>query len=111
MTSMRSDGQGRGNGALPQTGTSPATLADRAYIEIKRRVVAVEIPPGASFSETDLAEALELGKTPVREALMRLRLEGLVQVQPRSGYRVTEVTLRDARDVCDLRALLEGEVA
>lgn len=94
-------------GARPAS--SEATLADRAYAEIRQRIVTVSLAPGAAFSETDISEALSMGKTPVREALARLRLEGLVQVQPRAGYKVADVTLQDANDVCDLRALLEGE--
>jgi DNA-binding GntR family transcriptional regulator len=88
-----------------------ATLAEQAYSEIRRRLVTVELAPGSSFSETEIADALNRGKTPVREALARLRLEGLVQVQARSGYKVVDVTLKDANDVCELRALLEGESA
>src|SRR5919198_6233726 len=87
------------------------TLADKAYAELRRRIILVELTPGAPFSETEIAEALGIGKTPVREALARLRLEGLVQVQPRSSYRVADITLQDANDVCEFRAMLEGESA
>jgi DNA-binding GntR family transcriptional regulator len=87
------------------------TLADKAYAAVRRRIVRVELAPGAAFSETDIAATLKIGKTPVREALARLRLDGLVEVQPRSGYRVVAATLQDANDVCELRAMLEGESA
>jgi DNA-binding GntR family transcriptional regulator len=107
---VRSERETRSPRGVDGQGPS-STLADRAYADIRRRLVAVDLPPGSSFSETELADALGMGKTPVREALARLRLEGLVQVQPRSGYRVVDVTLKDANDVCDLRALLEGESA
>jgi GntR family transcriptional regulator, rspAB operon transcriptional repressor len=87
------------------------TLADEAYQELKRRIVMIELGPGSSIREADLAATLGFGKTPVREALLRLRLEGLVRVQSRAGYTVAPVTLKDARDVCELRALLEEEAA
>jgi DNA-binding GntR family transcriptional regulator len=84
------------------------TLADQAYAAILDRIVTVDLAPGASFSEAELREALDLGKTPIREALTRLRFEGFVLVQPRSGYHVADVTLQDAKDVCAFRALIEG---
>lgn len=82
-----------------------------AYDAIKRRVLELELAPGASFTEGELASSLGLSKTPVREALLRLRQEGLVEAVARSGYRVTPVTLKRARDVFQLRALLEAEAA
>jgi DNA-binding GntR family transcriptional regulator len=87
------------------------TLADIAYAELKRRILTVELAPGTHFREADAVAAVDLGKTPVREALLRLGLERLVEVSARSGYRVAPVTLKGAADVCDLRAVLEGEVA
>jgi DNA-binding GntR family transcriptional regulator len=78
---------------------------------LKRRIVMIEIEPGSPLRETDVAASLGSGKTPVREALLRLSLEGLVRVRSRSGYTVAPVTLKSARDVCELRALLEGEAA
>jgi DNA-binding GntR family transcriptional regulator len=87
------------------------TRSSAAYAQIKERIIGLQMPPGSSFSESTLAEALSIGKTPVREALVRLELEGMVEVAPRSGYRVAPVTLKDARDLLGLRALLEGEAA
>ncbi len=84
---------------------------DDAYEQIKDRIIDLRMSPGSSFSESGLASELGIGKTPVREALVRLELEGLVEVIPRSGYRVAPVTLKDARDLLDLRALLEAEAA
>src|SRR5262245_7100114 len=96
---------------LDGAGSLRPTLADEAYRELKRRIVMLELAPGSQFREADVASTLGLGKTPVREALLRLRLEGLVHVQSRSGYRVAPITLKSARSVCELRALLEGEAA
>ena len=113
----RNEGSGDGgdDGGLSAPGESAEalrpTLADEAYQELKRRIVMIEFEPGAQFREADIAASLGLGKTPVREALLRLRLEGLVRVQSRSGYSVSPVTLKSARSVCELRALLEGEAA
>lgn len=89
----------------------PGTLTERAYDAIKRRVVCLDIPPGAVFTESKMAAELNLGKTPVREALMRLQREGLVEVLARSGYRAAPVTLRDVKELMALRVLLECEAA
>lgn len=82
-----------------------------AYVEIKRRILEMDMLPGASFSEGELAAEMGLSKTPVREALGRLRQEGLVVAVARSGYTVRAVTLKDARDLFHVRALLEGASA
>ncbi len=89
----------------------PATRTDDAYTQIKERIIDLRMAPGSSFSESGLAADIGIGKTPIREALVRLELEGLVEVIPRSGYRVSPVTLKDARDLLNLRALLEAEAA
>jgi DNA-binding GntR family transcriptional regulator len=85
------------------------TRASAAYDEIKRRIIELELAPGCVFTEADIAANLGVSKTPAREALARLNGEGLVQVVPRSGYRVAPVTLKMARDLFDLRDLLEVE--
>ncbi|MHB8452100.1 MAG: GntR family transcriptional regulator [Mycobacteriales bacterium] len=87
------------------------TRSHEAYVEIKRRVLDLRMPPGSEFTEGELAADLGASKTPIREALARLRQEGLVDAVARSGYRVTPVTVKDARDLMGLRTLLEGEAA
>ncbi|MBW3667597.1 MAG: GntR family transcriptional regulator [Actinobacteria bacterium] len=87
------------------------TRTREAYDAIKRRVIELDLPPGAAFTEGELAASLGLSKTPVREALLRLRQEGLVDAAARCGYRVTPVTIKRARDLFQLRALLEVEAA
>src|SRR5947209_46956 len=82
------EADGPGDGRKSDALVSWATLAEAAYAEIRELIISLELPPGAAFSEADLAERLQLSKTPVREALLRARIEGLVEVQPRAGYRV-----------------------
>ena len=91
--------------------TVVATRSHDAYIEIKGRILDLRMPPGSEFTEGELVADLGLSKTPIREALARLRQENLVQAIPRSGYRVSPVTVKDARDLMGLRLLLEGEAA
>lgn len=90
---------------------SASTLTEDAYRLIKWLITTVQLAPGARFTEPDLAKALSLSRTPVREALLLLRTEGLVAVEGRAGYRVSPVTLRDVHDLAHVRRVLEGEAA
>jgi DNA-binding GntR family transcriptional regulator len=82
-----------------------------AYNAIRKRLVTLDIPPGMAFSEGQLAAEFAFSKTPVREALSKLQHEGLIEVEPRVGYRATPITVGDAKDLLSLRILLEGEAA
>ncbi len=81
------------------------------YAEVKRRITDLRMPPGSWFSQHELAKELGISQTPVREALIRLSHEGLVEAIARSGYRVSEVTLRDIKELLGLRRTLEIEAA
>lgn len=84
------------------------TDADRAYEEIKHRIVTVELPPGAVVREADLMEELGLGRTPIREALQRLQAEKLVVVKPRRGIFVSNVAITDLSRIYEVRVELES---
>ncbi|WP_342364096.1 GntR family transcriptional regulator [Terrarubrum flagellatum] len=84
------------------------SLTERAYDVLRRKIITGEMRPGHEMSESELAEQLSVSKTPVREALARLAVEGLVEAFPRRGYRVTPVTIKNMNDLFTLRALLEG---
>ena len=86
-------------------------LADRAYEELRDRIVTLEIPPGAPIDEVMLGEELEMGRTPVREAIKRLALENLVTVFPRRGTFASEINITDLAHVADVRSQLEGHAA
>ncbi|MEV4123955.1 GntR family transcriptional regulator [Nocardia sp. NPDC049707] len=82
-----------------------------AYRAIRRQIIDLTLPPGSRFTETSLAQQWHISKTPVREALARLRRDGLVTALPRAGYIVSPVTLQDTDDLCALRSLLSSEAA
>lgn len=88
-----------------------ATSSDQAYDAIRRRILDGTAAAGSRLVEADLARELDSSRTPVREALRRLEAEGLVEVLPHRGARVTEWTLEELRDLYDLRATLEGLAA
>jgi DNA-binding GntR family transcriptional regulator len=82
-------------------------LGDAAHERIRRAIVRLEIPPGTAISEQQLVDAYRLTKAAVRSALARLRNDGLVEAAPRRGHVVAPVTLRDVREVYDLRVAIE----
>ena len=70
------------------------TLTDLAYRQIEERIVTLRLKPGEVLSEQWLSATLKIGRTPIREALQRLALEGLVRILPRKGILVSEITPR-----------------
>ncbi len=87
------------------------SLAEKAYVAIRRLIVTLELGPGSVINERELVERLGIGRTPVREALRRLAQEGLVEVYPRRGMFVTDVDVRKLALVSEVRAALEPEAA
>ncbi|MHA1565805.1 MAG: GntR family transcriptional regulator [Alphaproteobacteria bacterium] len=104
-------------GKIGQSATKMSTakrrtaLPERAYVEIKRRILENEMPAGFQALELELAEALNMSRTPVREALIRLANEGLVVVRPRQGMRVLPVSAEDIREIYEIVTPLEAQAA
>ena len=86
-------------------------LADRAYVELRDQIVTLALPPGAPINEEALGRELDLGRTPIREAIKRLALENLVCVYPRRGTFVSEINITDLAHISDVRVELEGHAA
>src|SRR5690242_19543783 len=86
-------------------------LADRAYAELRDRLVTLRIAPGAPIDEDQLGEELQMGRTPVREAIKRLALENLVTVFPRRGTFASEINITDLAHISDVRSVLEAHAA
>jgi DNA-binding GntR family transcriptional regulator len=83
----------------------------RAYRLIEEMIVTLELPPGSRVSETLLSRKLGLGRTPIREALQRLSIEGTVHVIPRSGVVVSEIDIEDQLGMIEVRRGLENVMA
>jgi DNA-binding GntR family transcriptional regulator len=92
-------------------GRSGELLADRAYAELRDRIVTLRIAPGEPINEDLLGDELQMGRTPVREAIKRLALENLVTVYPRRGTFASEINITDLAHISDVRAQLEGHAA
>ena len=83
------------------------SLAEIAYGRIKARIFDFELLPGDRFTETEMAEALSMSRTPAREALYRLEREGFLQVNLRVGWSVRPFDFRQFEHNYDLRLILE----
>jgi DNA-binding GntR family transcriptional regulator len=87
------------------------SLRDMAYEAIKRQIVACDLKPGEAVTVGDLATALNLGRTPVIQAIDRLTIEGLVKVMPRKGVIVSPISLDDFIAAIEMRLLNETQAA
>jgi DNA-binding GntR family transcriptional regulator len=86
-------------------------ISERAYAELRARIVTLRLAPGTALREDELMSELAIGRTPLREAVKRLALENLVAVQPRSGTYVTSVDAADIVHIAEVRAELEAHAA
>ena len=96
------------NQSLPEEDPS---LAKRAYEQLERMIVLLELPPGGTLSEVSLSRRLGIGRTPIREAIKRLEREELIVVLPRRGIMVTEINFAQHLKLLEVRGQLELLVA
>jgi DNA-binding GntR family transcriptional regulator len=93
-------------------GTARQNLAelrssDAAYLSIKAKILDSEYAPGSQVLEQEIADALSLSRTPVREALVRLQHEGLLTITPRHGVRISALSPSDMREIYEVLLSLE----
>lgn len=90
----------------------PKTRAtEQAYQAIENMIATLQLEPGQAIVENDLVESTSLGRTPVREALMRLVTAGLIEQQPRRGLRVSEIRVAEHLLLIETRRALELLIA
>jgi DNA-binding GntR family transcriptional regulator len=82
-------------------------LSQQAYEQIKHMIVTLKLAPGSVIDEAQLQDELQLGRTPIREALKRLALESLVSIVPRRGIFVTNIGINDLQRLLEVRLELE----
>ena len=87
--------------------TAPRRASERAQHALREDILSGALPGGTHLGEVELADRLGLSRTPVREALTRLAAEGLVELHPHRGARVTRFTGTDLDDIFDVRRALE----
>ncbi|MCP9312468.1 GntR family transcriptional regulator [Liquorilactobacillus satsumensis] len=86
---------------------SLVSLKLQAYATILKKIINTEYKPGQRISEKELGEELNIGRTPVREALLQLRQEGLINVVPQSGTYITKIDLEVAVSARFIRESIE----
>ncbi len=88
---------------------SELSKKNEIYYAIRQAIITREIQPGEILNEGTLGQQYGVSRTPVREALLMLTVEGLVSPLPRAGYMVTHITVRDVQEAFHLREVLELE--
>ena len=82
-------------------------MRDDVYERIRADILACVLKPGSLVQENELALRHAVSKSPVRDALLRLQEQGLVEVLPRKGYRIKPISVADAAEMYEMRAVLE----
>jgi DNA-binding GntR family transcriptional regulator len=80
----------------------------RAYAEIRDRITSLDLAPGAQVNEQQLADDMDMGLVPVREALKLLAHESLIAITPRHGLYVADVNIPDLQQLSEMRLTLEA---
>ena len=91
--------------------TQRRSLVDDAYDHLRERILSGAIAAGETMLEEEIAVGLGMSRTPVREAVIRLEREGLVELVPRRGIRVAAMSARDIREINELLSCLESAAA
>jgi DNA-binding GntR family transcriptional regulator len=99
--------QNGGAGAARDGGGPRKSLREKAYEAIKQQIITCELRPGEVLSEAAVSAALDIGRTPVHQALDRLMIEGMVDVLPRKGVIVRPLSLDEALEIIDVRLVNE----
>lgn len=89
----------------------PRTLSQSAYLQIRQAIRDGVIKQGALYSENELAERLGMSRTPVREAVIALARQGLVDIASQRGFRLRQLSPAQRQEIFDLRSLVEPYVA
>ena len=95
--------------ALKSLRTERRRLADDVYQQILDAIASHEIGMDDQLVQEKLAAELEISRTPIREALLRLEQEGVLVTSPRGGFMLRRVSEQEAREIYDVRAAIEGQ--
>ncbi len=95
----------------PLSGNEPESLGEQAYQQLRSKIVRLDFAPGDVLKEDELRDSLGLGRTPIREALLRLQREHFVTVIPRRGMFVSGIEVEELSLLFETRAVLEPYAA
>ena len=88
-----------------------ATFQQQAYDYVREQIMSMGFRPGQTITDSQVAEALDISRTPAREALRRLQQEHLLTKEARRGWKVTSLSVQDIHDIFEIKLLLEGLIA
>jgi DNA-binding GntR family transcriptional regulator len=94
-----------------ETTREGGSLAAQVYKQIKETILTLQFMPGQYLNESVLCTMFNAGRTPVRQALQRLELEGLVEIRPRKGVIVQPESLAELLKILESRTIVEAELA
>lgn len=94
---------------MPMSDTAELSQAERAYRRLRDEILHGALRPGERLRAADLQDRFQLGLTPIREALMRLTSENLVEAETNKGSRVSNASLAELRDLMATRRMIERE--
>jgi DNA-binding GntR family transcriptional regulator len=94
---------------LDRAAASPLLARTSVYQQLRAAILSCSLRPGAQLQERQLADQFQVSKSPVRDALLKLEEQNLVEVMPRKGYRVRRISLVDSRELYEMRQILERE--
>ena len=118
----RSDGAARQSGAqhpakddarthLASSDKALGSLTDKAYAEIKQRILSLELRPGLFINEQTLGEMIGMGRMPVHQAVQRLKIDGLLDVIARKGIIIRMTSFKDLLELFEARLVVEPGIA
>jgi len=93
---------------IPSSDEESLPLRDLVFKTLRRAILTGELRPGERLMEIHLADMLGVSRTPIREAIRKLELEGLVTMTPRRGAQVAQITEKSSRDVLEVRRTLDA---
>ena len=83
------------------------SLTHRIYDNLKEDIINLKFKENSIITEKELAKKYKVSKSPVREALRKLNLEGFIEILPRKGYFVTSISVEDLKNIFQIRMILE----
>ncbi|MGO1118299.1 GntR family transcriptional regulator [Rhodovibrionaceae bacterium A322] len=90
---------------------APLSQTHKAYLLLEEQLVTLALKPGSVVTEKQLIERVGLGRTPVREAIQRFQTDGLIEVRPRSGIKISDIRSEDYCLIMEPRSVLEPLLA
>src|SRR5687768_11727858 len=96
--------------ASPLLTTADLLRSEQAYEQLRSDIVGCVLAPGETLTERQIGDRYKIKKATIRSALARLAQEELVRSEPRRGYVISPITLRDISEIFDVRSLVEPEI-